>query len=670
MRRSALLVALVLAMLLVPLAVQAAGPAPMPGTSPGISGGPAQIQGASPGINMPPNLPAAAGIPPGSVAITVPAPKTTWYWGARHQVSWTYTWTQAGVHPPQTTVSLWRNAGLILTIVRGAGAGTVTWTVPMELAPGLYELRVTNEWSSVIEARQPVYVEPGKVTFTAPKPVTAASPARDTWPMGSQQMISWTYEGHPGTLNLVLVNQEYREVIAPSVVSANGWGRQSFTVPAYYRNSPWYFEARRTADNRLVGQSDGFIIPIPEDDCRGTHVSTASAAWGEALNLTGSRLDRNCAVEFKPNAGAAHPLIVNVKSASELIVQVPQYTPMGPGRLRVYPRSGQNPGGFLPVDRDFTVRSPKPGAGTCEAFAVHPQAGNPGTDVILWGNQGMQLGCTVQFTHTPTRPGDFPEVYTAQVHPVDTQRLRAVIPMMPAGVAVVTSRAGQGPAGTVTVTVNEVAPVLTGVSPAAGYATQNVLLLGQAFLPPSKPEYAQAHAQFEDLRVRIQWAANRFDDMVPTHVASPMPHIGPEALLVKLPGHLNAVPAGGFQGSISVYRRIPQLMSAAREFKFEPLPQAAPPASSCPGAQYIQGYQYVGSPRCATGNVSEHPGAYLRCDASGYHCCEPSQGANTKCGKDRWTYPANCQHYCTGTTNCQVGLQVVNGVVAGCYRPN
>jgi hypothetical protein len=145
-----------------------------------------------------------------------------------------------------------------------------------------------------------------------------------------------------------------------------------------------------------------------------------------------------------------------------------------------------------------------------------------------------------------------------------------------------------------------------------------------------------------------------------------MPQVAPDALSVKLPAHLNAVPAGGFKGTISVYRRVPQLTSAAKEFQFQPVATVQQPASSCPQAgAHVTGYTHVGQPSCITGNASDHPGAYLQCDAGGYYCCEPAQGANTKCGTNRWTYPANCERYCTGVTNCRVTL-----MSGGCYKAN
>lgn len=93
------------------------------------------------------------------------------------------------------------------------------------------------------------------------------------------------------------------------------------------------------------------------------------------------------------------------------------------------------------------------------------------------------------------------------------------------------------------------------------------------------------------------------------------------------------------------------------------------PTSACPGGKAFTGYTYVGQPGCVTQNRADHPSAYLSCDATGYYCCENAQGANTKCGKDRWTFTADCMSYCASMAgNCYVEPLVRDGVLYGCYR--
>lgn len=85
--------------------------------------------------------------------------------------------------------------------------------------------------------------------------------------------------------------------------------------------------------------------------------------------------------------------------------------------------------------------------------------------------------------------------------------------------------------------------------------------------------------------------------------------------------------------------------------------------NTCQAGKYISGMTYVGRPGCATQNRADHPSAYLMCDASGFYCCESSQGANTKCGANRWTFPPDCGNFCN-VGGCDV--QLIQPY--GCYK--
>jgi hypothetical protein len=87
--------------------------------------------------------------------------------------------------------------------------------------------------------------------------------------------------------------------------------------------------------------------------------------------------------------------------------------------------------------------------------------------------------------------------------------------------------------------------------------------------------------------------------------------------------------------------------------------------NTCQAGKYLSGMTYVGQPGCATGNRADHPSAYLMCDAQGFYCCESAQGANTKCGANRWMFQPDCGNYC-GVGGCDVQLIQPNG----CYRSN
>jgi hypothetical protein len=96
-----------------------------------------------------------------------------------------------------------------------------------------------------------------------------------------------------------------------------------------------------------------------------------------------------------------------------------------------------------------------------------------------------------------------------------------------------------------------------------------------------------------------------------------------------------------------------------------------PAGPSCAGGKPIQGYKYEGKPACASQNRADHPSAVLSCDESGYYCCENAPGANTKCGRDRWTFQADCMAHCASAAgNCLIGPLVKDGIFYGCYSAN
>ena len=91
-----------------------------------------------------------------------------------------------------------------------------------------------------------------------------------------------------------------------------------------------------------------------------------------------------------------------------------------------------------------------------------------------------------------------------------------------------------------------------------------------------------------------------------------------------------------------------------------------PHASSCPGGKYFQGMTYMGQPSC-TGTSAL--GAYLQCDATGYHCCASAQGANSKCGNGKYVFQPGCTQWGSGGGS-NVGPLISNGVFYGCYKTN
>jgi len=166
------------------------------------------IGGPSPLINR--NAP-----PPGTITITSPASGVTWYAGSRYEIQWTCTGSCSLVD-----VTLWYGGVKTFVVGTGIGSGRTSYTVPTNAAAGSYELRVTSDYDTGVEARQPVTVVLPSITITTPKPNEQLS-------TGTQYTIRWTYTGDPGQVD---VYQGEQGIIARSVAGSMGQGSVTWSI--------------------------------------------------------------------------------------------------------------------------------------------------------------------------------------------------------------------------------------------------------------------------------------------------------------------------------------------------------------------------------------------------------------------------------------------------------
>jgi len=157
--------------------------------------------------------------PAGTITITSPASGETWYAGVRKELQWTCTGSCSLVD-----VSLWKDSAKIAVIGTGIGSGHTSYTLPLTMDAGSYELRVTSDYDTGVEGRQPVTVTLPSITVTAPK-------ANEQLYWGSQYTITWTYTGDPGPVAI----DTYGGSLSP-VTTAGGKGSATWTLPA----SPGY----------------------------------------------------------------------------------------------------------------------------------------------------------------------------------------------------------------------------------------------------------------------------------------------------------------------------------------------------------------------------------------------------------------------------------------------
>jgi hypothetical protein len=158
--------------------------------------------------------------------ITIPASTkgnvnaSTWYTGSYQYIQWTCN----GTYSKLVDVTLWQNNRQVATIWTRVATGQTAYVVPLSTVAGSYEVRVTSEADTRIEARLPVNIVPTTVTLTTPQGVLLT---------GSPYTITWTYTGNMQSVKLLILDSSGAILQAIPNISAgsNGQGRWPWTVP-------------------------------------------------------------------------------------------------------------------------------------------------------------------------------------------------------------------------------------------------------------------------------------------------------------------------------------------------------------------------------------------------------------------------------------------------------
>ena len=202
--------------------------------------------------------------------ITIPASSkgnvnaSTWYTGSYQYIQWTCNGTRSNL----VDVTLWQSNRQVATIWIGVATGQTAYVVPMSMATGSYEVRVTSEDDTRIEARLPVNVVPTTVTLGTP-PGTLLS--------GSPYTITWSYTGNIQSVKLAVLDASGAIIQSMPNISAgsNGQGIWPWTVPtpAAGKSSVQYrFQisgtfltsaASSAKADTVLGTSDLFTIAKP-----------------------------------------------------------------------------------------------------------------------------------------------------------------------------------------------------------------------------------------------------------------------------------------------------------------------------------------------------------------------------------------------------------------------
>lgn len=204
--------------------------------------------------------------PQGSIAITTPTSGKTWHTGSYQIIQWACT----GMRYTTVDVSLWKDGRLFADIGKRVGTGRTAYIIPFDAAAGFYELRVTSDTDTRIEAKMPVTVAVTRINFVNPVPAMVS---------GSPYTIKWTHSANLSGIKISVLDdsgavvQEYPNV--PPGAGGNGSWSWHVPLPPSGKTSVQYrfsatgrFHADVTNNNawvdRILGQSSLFTVRLPK----------------------------------------------------------------------------------------------------------------------------------------------------------------------------------------------------------------------------------------------------------------------------------------------------------------------------------------------------------------------------------------------------------------------
>ena len=166
--------------------------------------------------------------PQGTITITTPQSGAKWYTGMYYPIRWTCNSTRSN----SVTISLWENGrAQTQLIATGQTTGNYAYIVPQDINPNLpmmYELRVTNEGDTRVEARLPITI--------AATTVKLDDPAGYYMVTGSSYTVSWSYTGNLASVNLAILDSSgaVLQSVQNISIGSNGKGSWSWSVPVPY----------------------------------------------------------------------------------------------------------------------------------------------------------------------------------------------------------------------------------------------------------------------------------------------------------------------------------------------------------------------------------------------------------------------------------------------------
>jgi hypothetical protein len=197
--------------------------------------------------------------------ITIPASSkgnvnaSTWITGSYQFIQWTCNGTRSNL----VDVTLWQNNSKAVVIGTGIATGKTAYAVPSNMAIGSYELRVTSEDDTRVEARQAVNISLPTIIVTAPKD-------NEKLHAGTQYTITWTYAGDPGPVKLEMkLDSKTPPLSLSPITMAGGQGSAVWTIPPdpdrFFTGQVLFITVRSTTNPAISARSGLFWVVV---DCK------------------------------------------------------------------------------------------------------------------------------------------------------------------------------------------------------------------------------------------------------------------------------------------------------------------------------------------------------------------------------------------------------------------
>jgi len=210
----------------------------------------------------------------GKIKVESPQSRATWEQGKTYSLNWTYT----GFVGPEVKIELVDGETVVTTIAESVsvgteGVGSTYWTIPAAVPGGdNYRVKIVSLMIPAISALSESFTISGKnITVTVPA-------GGETWYVGTQENVRWTYTGNPGSTVRVDLLKGSRVVgtITPNRwLGSSGEGFQTWSLPLSLKpGNDYRIRVRSNIYPKVEDTSEAFTISAGQ-------ITVVSPAGGE-----------------------------------------------------------------------------------------------------------------------------------------------------------------------------------------------------------------------------------------------------------------------------------------------------------------------------------------------------------------------------------------------------